>query len=75
MSIENEEIIEQDFFEEMTNEFGHPQMYQICDGARFPVCSSCHAMVMPNRGQGSACDSCQHEAYIWAAMDHDEGEI
>ncbi|MBK6616356.1 hypothetical protein [Ottowia sp.] len=44
--------------EEVTNEHGFPQMV---DEEGSPICASCAAAVMPNRGQGMICDQCDHE--------------
>lgn len=57
-----------------TNEFGFPQTYLEDEGeASIPVCSNCTAMVMPNRGQGTICDSCAHEALMECQHDYDMG--
>lgn len=61
------------FYNVEDNGHGFYQTFQVAEGDHFPVCSCCHAMVMINRGQGSACESCQHEAYMEACHDYDEG--
>jgi len=61
----------EDYFYDSVNDYNHPQTYQVDDnGKSFPVCSCCHAMVMPNRGQGTACDSCQYEDYMQCVADY-----
>ena len=60
------------FYDVQDNGFGHYQTYQVDEQGEFPVCSSCHAMVMINRGQGSACDTCQHEAYMHCQADYED---
>ena len=60
---------------EMTNEYGHLQTYMQDEASLFPVCSSCHAMVMPNRGQGMLCDQCSHDIFIEMSHDYDMGEL
>ena len=62
------------FYEVRSNQYGFPQTYQIGLGHEFPVCICCHAMVMPNRGQGTACDTCNHEALMHAEHDYCENQ-
>lgn len=66
------EAFEEEYFYDVEmNQHGFPQTYQQVGGASFPVCSCCHAMTMPNRGQGTACDTCQHEAFMHASHDYE----
>ena len=55
---------------DITNEFGFPQYV---DDEGHPTCPQCHCLVMPNRGQGTACDKCQHEFLIECEHDYDAG--
>lgn len=56
------------------NEHGCSQTYQLDeDGSETPVCASCGVLVMVNKGQGSECAQCQHEALLEAEKDYDEG--
>ena len=71
---------EEDFYEVQVNPHGFPQTYQrnshgYSSAADSPVCSQCQAAVMPNRGQGTACDSCQHEFLLECQHDYDTGEL
>lgn len=49
-------------YRETINVLGFPQ-YEVAggDGRWHDVCAQCHAMTMPNRGQGTCCDACQHQ--------------
>lgn len=57
---------------ESTNEHGFPQTYEMIDGKLYPVCPCCRASVMPNRGQGTACGTCQHEDLMECMHDWSE---
>ena len=57
---ENHPEEEETSFAEQTNEYGFPQMYQIEASGRTPVCPQCHAMVLPNHGNGTMCTGCQN---------------
>ena len=52
------------------NELGYIQTYSTESG--LPECSQCGAAVMLNRGQGTICDTCAHEALIEMALDYDD---
>jgi len=56
-------------FVDETNEYGFPQTYQVDRECKTPVCPHCHALVMPNRGQGTLCTECQHDFDV--ECDHD----
>ena len=48
---------------EEQNEYGHPQMFELSEDSNKvrswrPVCCSCYADVMPNRGEGMLCQNC-----------------
>lgn len=66
---------ENEFFEVEKNEFGYPQRYQRAHGKEYPVCACCRNAVMPNRGQGSACDDCQAEAMDEASHDYIDSRV
>lgn len=60
-------------FIETTNDYGLPQTMQYDGyGKYFAVCAQCKSCVMPNRGQGTICDKCAHDADI--EMEHDYAE-
>lgn len=61
-------------FEGLT-ETGHKQTYIQSPQGIFAICCSCKAMMMPNRGAGMACDSCQHEWELEMSHDYDAGEL
>jgi len=61
-------------FVEETNEDGFPQMYQVDRDTKTPVCPQCHALVLPNKGQGMCCISCQHDADIEAEHDRHQDD-
>ena len=54
------------------NSYNNPQYV---DEHGSPVCPQCHCLVMPNRGQGCMCESCNHEALIEFQHDYDSGEL
>lgn len=62
---------EDDPFYESINEHGFPQTYQRSDDSNpdAPVCSQCHAYVMPNQGGGTACGTCQHDFLLECQYD------
>lgn len=66
-----------DFYDVAQNEHGHPQTYQRGSVTEedHTVCACCHAAVMPNRGQGSACEQCQHEHLLECQHDYDTGAL
>lgn len=57
-------------FADETNEHGFPQTMQHDGRGKYvPVCSSCKACVMPNRGQGTICDTCDYEFTLHCEAD------
>lgn len=38
-----------------------------------PVCSQCQCCVMPNRGNGTMCETCAYESLRECEMNYDEG--
>jgi hypothetical protein len=64
-----------DIYHVEKNEYGYPQTMQEGGPGQkdHPVCSCCYACVMPNRGQGTACDTCQSEAAMEMSHDYDMG--
>lgn len=49
---------------EVINEYGFIQSEQcVGNGEYAPVCSQCNACMMPNRGQGTICDSCDRDIF------------
>ena len=54
---------------------GHPQTYVQSPSGTFAICCTCKAMMMPNRGAGMACTTCQHEWDTEMAHDYDAGEL
>lgn len=48
---ESEKVVE---YHNVQNEYGFPQMV---DEENRPVCASCHSCVLPNRDQGTICDT------------------
>lgn len=69
MSGEDETIFE------ATNQYGFTQTYLQDGTSARPICSSCHALVMPNMGQGTLCDQCSHDIFIEMSIDYDEGHL
>lgn len=62
-------------FYETTNEHGYPQTMQCDPKGDIPVCSQCKSVVMPNRGSGTCCEWCQHEAMLEMSHDYDVGGV
>jgi hypothetical protein len=56
-------------FEEITNQYGFRQVVFVED--QVPCCAQCHAYIMPNRGQGMICDTCDHESMVEFRHDYD----
>jgi hypothetical protein len=56
---------------EITNEHGFPQT--VCSDDYSPACSQCFSAVLPNRGQGTACDICQDAIMRECMHDYDTG--
>ena len=55
-------------FHEVTNEHG---FFQLLDDEGHAVCCQCHCLVMPNRGQGALCSTCDYDAFIESEHDYD----
>ena len=37
-----------------------------------PVCPQCHCCVMPNRGQGTLCNACNHDLLVECEADYND---
>jgi hypothetical protein len=53
-------------FQKALNEYGRAQMYDE-DGNE--VCAVCHALMMPNQGEGMACEDCRADALAEMSLD------
>lgn len=60
-----------DEFEQITNNFGFPELGFYEKGSWFPVCSQCHCHKLPNRGQGMLCSDCEHDFDLECERDND----
>lgn len=62
---------------EITNEHGFRQLVIVdpTDGRYTPICAQCKACVLPNRGQGMLCGSCENELLVEFEHDYDEGTL
>ncbi len=57
---------------EITNEYGYLQYVDEEDNA---TCPGCNCLVVKNRGQGTTCEKCNHEALVEMSHDHDEAHM
>lgn len=73
-AIKMEEDVESGIYE-TTNQYGHPQTMQRDPSGEFPICSCCYCHVMPNRGQGTQCDACNHLDDMSFDYEYDEGIV
>jgi hypothetical protein len=57
---------------EVVNKYGFTD-WVFEDQPNMPVCACCSAYKMPNRGGGTACETCQHEDFLECQHDYDQG--
>ena len=63
-------------YRDVENKHGFKDCLDInCDHPYIPLCPTCHCCVMPNRGQGMICDTCDHEFTLHCQHDYDEGML
>lgn len=57
---------------EATNKYGFKNMYDVLNdpNCRMPVCATCGVFVLPNRGSGMICDSCEHAFNVHCEADY-----
>lgn len=59
-------------YREHINKHGFPDMLEItANGPSHEVCPQCKSCVMPNRGNGMLCDSCDYEFTLHCQHDYD----
>ncbi len=49
------------------------EIVRFASGKPMPVCPQCRCHVMPNRGNGCLCDSCNHELMVEFEHDYTDG--